>query len=340
MLQQFLNIWRPSIGHNPSNADNFFEGWYFKLVNASGDRAYAIIPGIYINTPQKTSHAFIQVLDAYNNKTHYLSYPSSEFSSNPHCFSVHIGRNHFSTEHMDLHIKQDNLELEGSVVFDRVSPWPISLISPGVMGWYGLLPFLECYHGVLSFSHHLTGSITFNGEHTLLTGGKGYTEKNWGRRFPSTWIWLQANHFLHEDASFMASLARIPLMGKTFPGLIAGLWYNGQLYRFTTYLGSYINEVYQNGDELGLTLQGNKHRLQIRATMKNPLPLWAPNDTGMEKTMSESLSSTLEISLFDINRPSNPLFSLSSDNAGMEITGDIRLLSNPREGRKKPLALN
>ena len=26
-------------------------------------------------------------------------------------------------------------------------------------------------------------------------GGKGYTDKDWGTRFPTTWIWLQSNHF-------------------------------------------------------------------------------------------------------------------------------------------------
>jgi hypothetical protein len=32
------------------------------------------------------------------------------------------------------------------------------------MGWYAWVPRMECYHGVLSFSHPLQGTLTLNGK--------------------------------------------------------------------------------------------------------------------------------------------------------------------------------
>lgn len=41
---------------------SYFEGWYFKVLNADASKAYAFIPGIAMDA-QSNRHAFIQVLD-------------------------------------------------------------------------------------------------------------------------------------------------------------------------------------------------------------------------------------------------------------------------------------
>ena len=48
-----------------------------------------------------------------------------------------------------------------------------------IMGWYYKLPFMECYHGVVSLNHDLKGSLNLNNIHYHFDDGKGYIEKDW-----------------------------------------------------------------------------------------------------------------------------------------------------------------
>ncbi len=55
-----------------------------------------------------------------------------------------------------------------------------------------MCPAMECYHGVVSMYHLLSGHLEINGDKVDFSGGKGYIEKDWGRSMPSDWIWIQA----------------------------------------------------------------------------------------------------------------------------------------------------
>ena len=78
------------------------------------------------------------------------------------------------------------------------------------MGWYAYVPTMECFHGILSMNHTLTGQLTLNNSKLNFDGGKGYIEKDWGRNFPKNWIWAQSNHFLDSELSVSISLATLP----------------------------------------------------------------------------------------------------------------------------------
>jgi hypothetical protein len=95
---------------------------------------------------------------------------------------------------------------------------------------------------VVSLDHVIEGALDIDGRTIDFTGGRGYTEKDWGRSFPSSWIWLQSNHFSTPGSSFTASVAIIPWIGRSFPGFIIGLWHQNKLYRFATYTGAKIRK--------------------------------------------------------------------------------------------------
>ena len=65
---------------------------------------------------------------------------------------------------------------------------------------------------VLLFS----GTLSIDGESLSLEGGRAYVEKDWGSKFPKTWVWIQANHFEAPKSSngavgtLMLSVASIP----------------------------------------------------------------------------------------------------------------------------------
>ena len=49
------------------------------------------------------------------------------------------------------------------------------------MGWYAFVPFMECYHSVVSMSHFIEGSADFGSGDTDFMGGKGYHGKRLGK---------------------------------------------------------------------------------------------------------------------------------------------------------------
>ena len=112
----------------------------------------------------------------------------------------------------------------------------MSVTKLGAMGPVGWIPGLECTHAILSFDHVLRGSLTLSfdagdssGEEkaslpsaVVFDNGRGYTEKDFRRSFPSCWIWLQSNSFRkNTGTSLFVSIARLPLFGLELPGFTA-----------------------------------------------------------------------------------------------------------------------
>ena len=211
-------LWNPDMYHGWSKDKNYFEGWYFKVVDPTEQYALAIIPGISKGADGVT-HAFIQLLDGKECTAKYHEFPADTFLPSKTEFSVQLGGNSFSANG----IKLDLPGLKGALQFNGQHPWPKMLGAPGIMGWYSFVPFMECYHGVVSVHHTIEGKLTLNGKEIDFSGGIGYMEKDWGVSFPSSWIWMQTNHFDSEQpVCLMASVANIPWLRTHFIGYIVG----------------------------------------------------------------------------------------------------------------------
>lgn len=64
MLRYLRGVLHPEIYHGFGRKTPFFEGWYFKLVDAARQRRMAIIPGVFMaEGDARGNHAFVQVLD-------------------------------------------------------------------------------------------------------------------------------------------------------------------------------------------------------------------------------------------------------------------------------------
>src|SRR5690606_10117844 len=137
---------------------------YYKLISANEAQRYAIIPGVFLSKSPELQHAFIQLLDGTLDTASYHAFPFTSFNAATTTFEVAIGPNHFSEERLTLQIDDDQGTIEGTLRFEGTNPWPVTLTSPGIMGWYGWLPFMECYHGVVSLNHTIQGSLKINGE--------------------------------------------------------------------------------------------------------------------------------------------------------------------------------
>ncbi len=226
----------PEAFHGRGVRRGFFEGWYVKLVSADRAQRWAVIPGVFRGVDDGPDDAFVQVLDGLTGRSWYHSFPVSDFAAADDAFDISVGPNRFTATGADLDLPQ----LRGHVAFTTpFEPWPVTFREPGIMGWYGLVPFMECFHGIVSFGHGLGGTLEVEGVPTSFDGGRGYVETDWGKAFPSGYVWLASNHIGGDaDASLIASIAIIPWLRGSFRGTIVGFRHHGRLHRWTTYNGS------------------------------------------------------------------------------------------------------
>ena len=317
-------VYHPEAFHGRGITHGYFEGWYVKLVSPDTAERWAVIPGVFLGDGEASPReAFVQVLEGTTGESWYHRFALDEFSADTGGFDVTVGRNRFTTTGVHLELPQ----LRGDIGYaTQLDPWPVRWRSPGVMGPYGLVPFMECYHGVVSLGHALRGELLVHGVATSFDGGRGYIEKDWGTAFPASYVWIHSNHLDTEaDASFVGSVAIIPWKRSSFRGFIVGLKHHRRLYTWATYNGSRESVLTIDDTEVRWVLDGPDGRLTIDAQRASGGLLHAPLRTDMHKRVEESLDSWLSITHVS---PDGTRFVANSDCTGMEVFGDIdRLLA-------------
>jgi tocopherol cyclase len=317
-------IWNPAEYQGGRVTKRYFEGWYFKQSDAGAQRAVAVIPGVSYSQDGTGCHSFVQVVPSAGPGSLYFAYPIEAFASDPgRRFAIRVGRSTFSPDGMSLDLDDGVHRVTGEVRFSTWTPWPVSALSPGIMGWYRFVPRMETYHGVLSMDHVLDGSITIDGVTTVFDGGRGYVEKDWGRSFPSSWIWAQSNDFGRPGVSLMLSVAKIPWLTGAFVGNIAGLLVDGSLHRFATYTGARLTRLEVGTNEAVVVVADPHEQLEVHLHGCATLSLKAPVLGSMEGRDAESLGGTVDVVLRTTpSRGSAVLFEGTGRMAGVEIMDD------------------
>jgi tocopherol cyclase len=295
----------------------YFEGWYFKVVNADESRAFALIPGVAMDA-DGNRQSFIQVLDGKKKTSAYHKFRFEDFVPDPKMFRVEIGKNSFS----ETGVVVDVPGVTGHLHFAQNVPWPKPVYSPGIMGPYAFAPFMECYHGIVSMDHSLKGHLVVGDEHINFDGGRGYIEKDWGRSFPSAYVWIQSNHFSKPGISIKASVAKIPWVTGSFVGFIAGVWLGDQLIRFTTYNSSKLLLHHVDRSNITIHLENKLYRLEIGALRDGATELASPILGAMDGRIEESMTSQINVKL--VNKKSGAIeLEDIGRNTGIEVAGKI-----------------
>lgn len=321
-MRQFIRTtMHPAMYHGHNRRPPFFEGWYYKLISAGGTERYAIIPGIILGSD---GHAFVQVLNGATGQSAYHRYPIEDFWASTKEFNITIGPNRFRRDQIHLDIDRTDGQVSGELRFHNLTRWPVTLLSPGIMGWYAWVPAMECYHGVVSLNHTISGSLHLDGKLVDFDQGLGYIEKDWGQSFPSAWVWFQTNHFSGENTCITASVAIIPWIGQAFPGFIIGFWHNNLLYRFATYTGAKTEELAVTDQSVDWTVGDGTHRLQMKAARAQGGLILGPTRVEMGKRVHETLNATVDVRLS--TQDGQVLFSGQGRHAGLEVHGDLEKL--------------
>lgn len=318
MIKTIIN---PDIYHGKGRNDNFFEGWYFKIVTPDINEVFAFIPGIMKSGKPELSESFIQVLRGCESKLDYIKYAPSDFLAEEDRFSIKVGESTFSLEGMNLKLKGEGFSIRGSLVFKNIVRWPDSLLNPGSMGFYNYLTFMQCYSQVCALTCDAEGFLEINGEHKDFSGGKVYIEKNWGRDFPYAYIWVQCNSFLRENASLTCSIAHIPFLFTSFTGFLIGMYWNGEFYKFTTINRSSLT-LDKSSSNLQVEARNSLYTLLVSASTKPDefMLLYAPREDRMIPIAEETLLGNIKVTLRE-NKSKRLLFEDTGILSGVEFCG-------------------
>lgn len=311
---------------------NYFEGWYFKMVSADGASILSVIPGISLSRNGEEQHAFIQLIDGKTANTFYYNFPIEAFAFSKERFAFRIGDNYFSEDSLILNIQNDTSSIKGEIkMSDNVHLTQKSKKKVGIMGWYRYVPFMQCYHGVVSLNHRLSGTITKDNETYNFENGVGYIEKDWGKSMPTSWIWIQSNNFNTQNSSFMLSVAHIPWLGSSFTGFL-GFFHNGTtVQRFGTYTEAQMQMETNNADNtdtIKIVISDQNYSYLIEAYRSKSGLLKAPVKGSMDRHIAESVDARVKLTVFD--KKLKIIFKDSTSIAGLEIVGDIKELCSVR----------
>jgi tocopherol cyclase len=293
---------------------HYFEGWYFNQVSSACRKTIALIPGISLNPGD--AHCFIQAIVSPPAQSYYFRFPvsSMKWSDNP--FMLEIGDSRFGKTECIIRLSDETAEISGRVTFGPLTEISRHWWMPGIMGYFSYIPFMECSHGIVSMDHTVDGQITCNGEQLIFNNDRGYIEKDWGTSFPSSYVWIQANHFPEAGDSFMLSIASVPFLRRSFKGLITNLIHQGKEYRLATYNGTKILGESRRPEGVEIELQKGRLGLHVSARIETSVGLKAPRLGRMADVIKEGLGGSVTVALYDKGAL---LFEKTSPFAGIEI---------------------
>ena len=119
--------------------------------------------------------------------------------------------------------------------------------------------------------------------------GTGYIEGDRGESFPREYLWTHCNY---EENSIMLSVAEIPMLGRSFTGIIGFVYLKGKEYRIATYLGAKVVKMGNNFVEI----KQGRFKLTAKLMKENSHKLNAPVGGCMSRLIKESVACEAEYS--------------------------------------------
>ena len=110
IINRLKSLFNPEQYHGWGKKKRFFEGWYYKIVDAEEKKTFAIIPGIAMDN-NGGRQSFVQVLDGINKTAEYHKFDSAEFVAQPGRFNINVANNTFSNNKLKLDLPEVSLHL-------------------------------------------------------------------------------------------------------------------------------------------------------------------------------------------------------------------------------------
>ena len=311
----------PDLYHGHDQYTNFFEGWYFKIVDATGRYSLDFIPGISRTEDAKKHHSFIQVIDLVNHSYHYCKYSVDDFYSNNRHLKVNIGLNEFSFHKIYV----DFEKFHGLLYLGPPKKWPHTKRSPNMMRLLNYIPFLESHSHVCAIDGNIEeGHLKIGNQIIDFSNGKYYIEKNWRKSHPTPRIGIQSNYFEDGRATLTCSLEIIPLpIIKEFLGFEIGVTVDQKFYSFTTANHSKLNISFFDRDILLCVTKDNVQLiLKTKSKSEDFIDCQELNHQNTSFLYEAILNAEVELTL--LNKKNNTLIYHGIGKAcGIKYRGDL-----------------
>jgi tocopherol cyclase len=328
-----MNPWRSAPYQGARRKRGYFEGWYFKQVSADRSEIWSIIPGIARGESRGEGYSFVQVIEGRRGRTWWFQYPLEDFAASARILDVRVGASRFSESGIELDLRGEEGSFRGELSFGPFLSPPSRPLSPGVMGPFSFVPFMECRHGLVSLYHDAIGGFESPGRRVEIGSaaapGRGYAEKDWGSSMPRSWIWAQSNDFEAAGDSLMLSIARIPWLGSTFTGFLCSGSLGRRFLRMATYTGARVDLLRLEDESLSLLFSGGRETLEVDASRARGGMLRAPSRGLLSRRIAESVDARLRIRW---HRAGSILFEGEARPSGLEIVGDAGALFDRGSG--------
>lgn len=289
------------------NITPYFEGWYYRFYQEGFSFAFIMS----LHKTKEGVQGCIQYIDTNHNEVQQM-YEADEVFVSMHPFQCTMKDSTITSDHIliVLHHIRISLSVQSSIKL------PKSWYMPTIMGPFSYMN-MECTHAIISLHHQMHGSMKLHDQSFPLEG-IGYTEKDRGCSFPSSYIWFQSNHTTMKDSCLFLSVANIPFLNFHFQGFICVLMIQKKQYRFATYLGARV-KCKKTMQGIRLECHQYPYTLHIDMVQKNAFPLKAPQHAELKKTIHESLDSIASMRLY---RKHMVIQHHVFEDGGMEIVGD------------------
>lgn len=267
---------------------NGFEGWYTRITDVDHDINIAVI--FAKTTYHRDPHGFIQIYDGHRKTNQYFRYQLADFKATD--AGVYLKDNHLSLRQMNIHAGDYHFDIEFSK--------PIHNQFKSAMGFLEKLP-LETFQEVVLMEAQFSGRVVISQQETEVQG-KAYMEKTYGKKFPKTWFWLQANHFLTRGLALSMSGGHVPTLFFRPFGFFVLISTPQKVYRFATYNLARC-QSYEDDAKVIFDIKRGAYHLHLEVTDHQPIALVGPQDHGeMNLPVDECINAKVKLILKKFNR--------------------------------------
>lgn len=336
-------IWnRNNISTGEVDRGDWYEWWYFKLIDPATDTPFYFLYGVTNPwdsgaSPQKdTSRAFVGFGHFGEKWILEKQYPVETMRAEYGRFALDFGNGNAAADGW----LQGELNGIGTNRTEHRVKWSLRTATDwryDAMGWTMRLPWASnIFWYPAQASLFASGTLDIDGKIYEIRDAKGYQDRNWGRGFPKWWAWVVANDFEGSPETVLAGGGGMPkVLGLfDFPVFSMGLRHEGREYTFRINDGDWVNFDIAFG-QWKLTLVNHEgFRLDVEgdAPQERFMDLVFLTPQGEEFHDLEALKGHLRVKLSRWIFPDgwNTLAELESHKAGLEFgSRDARIGVQP-----------
>lgn len=332
----------------PNDRSDWYEWWYYKVVEPKTQKAYYFVYGLVNPWDTKkemaASKVFVTAGSFSENMIIEQQFPMNSYSARRDINQksdpiFKIGKNNFlsptETSGEIINDKKQHVrwyfKTERQWEFNAMS-W--ALFAPEISNifWYPIQASLK-----------MTGWIDFNGDRVEFENALGYQDRNWGRSFPKWWAWIVSQNFKNSPGTVLASgggLPRIKGLGNVLDGICIGIFHQGKEYKFRLTDGHrikmnvrfgkwYVEAINHSNEKIILEAYAPKEKFMI-------LPFTTPQGEIFKDY--ETLNGYARFKLYKrkfLGQPWSLIADLETDEAGIEY-GSYQEYSPTNSGEDMP----